>query len=140
MSRQYFGVEALSLTAAQRAVLVAALKLLGRDNRAPQPSHRNHWRVRLDGQAVIFEANWNTDEWTVAGLGNRLATLFGVSPALVTFATAQTVYGPTATYTYSGTNRLRLIAFGGLLATWAESHDAVTAYLAANSAAWESAV
>lgn len=135
MTRQYFGIEALNLTAGQRATLVAALQGLGRNNAHPQPSHRNHWRIRPDNLAVIFEADFNDDEWTVAGLKARLAAIFGIDPALVTTAVAQTVYGPVVTFTRTS-DRLRLVAFGGLLATWAESRAAAVAYLKANAAAW----
>jgi hypothetical protein len=111
------------------------LRALG-SNTHPNPCMRNHWRVRLDNQAVIFEANFNDEDWTVATIRQRLANIFGVNVTLVTANTTTTAYGPVVTISYSGTARLRMIAFGGLLATWAQSHDLVLAYLAANKAAW----
>jgi hypothetical protein len=135
MSRQYYGIEALNLTAAQRGTLVDALKQLGRDNQATNPCNRNHWRVRPDNLAVLFEANWDTSDWTVEGIKTRLANLFGIDPSLVTATTQQTAYGPLVTFTRT-TDRLRMIAFGGLSVTYAESHAAVLQYLAANRAAW----
>jgi len=134
MSRQYYGIENLGLTAAQKNTLVQALQGLG-DNTNPNPSRRNHWRIRLDNNAVIFEASFNDDDWTVEGIKNKIATILGVNASLVTSATAQTPYGPVVTYTRT-TDRLRLVAFGGLLATYTDSQNAVLAYLFANAAAW----
>ena len=53
----YFYVEALSLTAQQKATLVNALKALGERNQDEHPNERNHWRIRQDNNAVIFEAD-----------------------------------------------------------------------------------
>ena len=135
MSRQYYGIENLALTVAQRDTLVSALRQLGA-NTHPNPCYRNHWRVRLDNQAIIFEGNFNDGDWTVATIRQRLATIFGVNVTLVTASTTTTAYGPVVTISYNSTARLRMIAFGGLLATWAQSHDLVLAYLAANKTAW----
>jgi hypothetical protein len=135
MSRQYYGIEAINLTLVQRQTLVDALQRLGA-NQHPNPSHRCHWRVRLDNLAVIFEAEFDDADWTVDGVKTRLANLLGINANLVTSAVSQTQYGPVVTYSRSG-DRLRLVAFGGLLATWDESHDQVLAYLAANTSAWD---
>jgi hypothetical protein len=136
MSRQNYGIENLALTVAQRDTLVSALRTLG-ENTHPNPCMRNHWRVRLDNQAVIFEASRNDEDWTVSTIRQRLANIFGANVALATASTATTAYGPVVTISYSGTPRLRMIAFGGLLATWEESHDAALAFLAENSEEWE---
>lgn len=137
MSRQYYGVENLGLTDAQRDVLAEALRQLGANNH-PSPSRRNHWRVRLDGQVVIFEGLFNDSDWTALTIRQYLADIYGIDPATINYATTSTAYGPVVTYSRpAGTPRLRLIAFGGLLATWEQSHDQVLSYLAANRAAWE---
>ena len=135
MSRLYYGIEDLGLSASQRANLVAILQQLG-DNNHSQPNYRNHWRIRLDNLAVIFEANFADEDWTEVSLKTRLAGVMGIAPALVTISTASTFYGPTVTFTRT-TARLRMIAFGGLLASWEASHQAVLAYLKANQAAWD---
>jgi hypothetical protein len=136
MSRQYYGIEDLALTAGQRGELVAALKQLG-DNQSERPCFRNHIRVRPDNRAVIFEGSFNDSDWTAAGLAERLANLFGVSPAVISSDTQQSEYGPVVTFSAGGTDRLRMIAFGGLLASWQVSHELVKDFLANNLAEWE---
>ena len=101
-----------------------------------QPSMMNHWRVRLDRQAVIFVALFEDRDITVAEFKNKLANIFNVDPALVTDSVQQTPYGPLVTFGYT-VPRLRFLLFGGINATWQESGDACRAYLAANLAAWE---
>lgn len=136
MTRQYYGIENLGLTAPQKQTLITALQALG-DNANLNPSRRNHWRIRTDNDAVIFEAQFNYADWTVQAITNRLATIFGVDPSTITATTSSTQYGPVVTFDRpAGTNRLRLVAFGGFLATYAESHNAAIAYLIANAAAW----
>jgi hypothetical protein len=137
MTRQYYGIENLGLTDAQRNTLATALRALGA-NTHPNPCMRNHWRARLDGQAIIFEAQFNDSDWTTESLTARLAAIFNVDPTAITSAVTTTAYGPVVTFSRpAGTPRLRLVAFGGLLASWSQSHDAALAYLAANLAQWE---
>jgi hypothetical protein len=136
MSIQYYGIENLGLNALQKATLVDALKQIG-DNHSPYPNHRNHWRVRLDNDAVIFEGKFSDEDWTADSVKNKLANIFGVNPATIGDSTQSTQYGPVVTYSRGG-DKLRLIAFGGLLASWEESHDKVLAFLADNRAEWES--
>jgi hypothetical protein len=138
MSHLYIGIEALSLTAAQRNTLVSHLRSLGPQS-GPMPAKITHWRPRLDNLAAIFEAEFDADTVTPLAIRNRLAQIYGVAQSNITYATQQTAYGPVVTYRAANQDRLRLIAFGGVDATWAESHAAVTAYLAANRADWEPA-
>ena len=138
MARQYYGIEALDLTAQQRQTLVQALQALGRSNGHAQPAWRNHWRVRLDALAVIFEGDFDDESWTVDSIKTRLANLFDVDADSIGAQVQQTAYGPLATFT-RGPATVRLVAFGGLLATWQESRAAALAYLAANREAWEAA-
>jgi hypothetical protein len=135
MSRQYYGIEDIALTQAQRETLIDALKKIGKP-RSLQPAYFNHWRVRNDNKAVIFEGRFDDDEWTVDTVVNRLAHIFNVDPAIISTSVNQTQYGPVVTFSAGGTDRMRMIAFGGLLATWEESHDLVSQYLAANSGDW----
>jgi hypothetical protein len=135
MSTQYYGIEDLGMTAAQRQTLITALKDLG-DNQSKYPNHRNHWRVRPDNQAVIFEGKFNDADWTVESIKNKLANIFNVDPATVGDSQQSTQYGPVVTYSRAG-DKLRLIAFGGLLASWKDSHDQVLTYLANNHDEWE---
>ena len=135
MSIQYYGIEDLGLTAAQRQTLIDVLKQTG-DNQSIYPNHRNHWRVRLDNKAVIFEGKFNDADWTVDSLKNKLANIFNVAPGTIGDSSQSTQYGPVVTYSRAG-DKLRLIAFGGLLASWEESHAKVLTYLSNNLDDWE---
>jgi len=135
----YVYVERLNLTDQQTADLIEGLKSLGRANDSPYPNLRNHWRIRADHNAAIFEAEWSNDTVTAEAVKNRLATLFGVNPNLVTYTTTQTPYGPAVTYRYQNQNRVRFGVFGGMSATWVESWLACVAYLIANRLLWETA-
>jgi hypothetical protein len=125
----YFYVEILSATPAQRDTLVAQLQTLGQRNADANPRYRNHWRIRLDNLAAIFEAMWDDSQLTAVAIRNRLAAIFGVANTSITYATTQTAYGPVITYTYASVARLRLGVFAGPVAA--------RQYLADNAAAWE---
>jgi hypothetical protein len=137
MTRRYIGVEDLGMTADQRQTLIDHLKQLGANNQHPNPCNRNHWRVRLDGLAVIFEADWNTESWTVESVKEYLANLYDINPATISDSLAQTQYGPAVTYSRNG-DKLRVIVFGGADSTYAGSHVAVLSFLSNNAAEWES--
>jgi hypothetical protein len=139
MIHLYIGLENIALTAPQKQTLIAALAALGPAS-DPQPSHRNHRRVRLDGDAVIFEAAFGDNDLTVSALRQYVADVFGVPVAQVTSATANQTFAsipsPIVTLTYQAVARLRVALFGGTSATWVQSAVEVRAYLAANAAAW----
>jgi hypothetical protein len=139
MIHVYAGMENIALTGPQKATLVAALAALGPSS-DPQPSHLNHRRVRLDGDAVIFEAAFGDDDLTVTSLRQYVANVFGVPVAQVTASTTNQTFAsipsPIVTLTYQAVARLRVALFGGTGATWPESAIEVRAYLAANAAAW----
>ena len=136
----YFGIENLALDAEQRATLVAALRALWPGSH-PQPACLNHWRTRLDGDAAIFEALFDTDHLTVDAFKTRLAAVFGVDPATIDHSLTSQVFHslptPIATFSRAGTDYLRMALFGGLSATWLESGDEARAYLALYSDQWE---
>lgn len=135
----YIAIENLALTANQRGKLITALRKLGPASDR-QPERFNHRRTRLDGQAVIFEAAFNDNNISVAGIKGYLANVFGVAASTINHSVNQTQYGPVATYERGGTNYLRLVQFGGVGSSWETSRLAAVAYLRANSAAWELAV
>jgi len=120
----------------QRDMLFAALKGLGRNNLHPKPNYRNHWRIRLDGKAMIFEGDFNDEDWTVDSMTNWLSQVFEVNPHTISASLASTGYGPMATFIRNGA-KMRMIAFGGLLTSWQESHLKALAYLKANKLEWE---
>lgn len=138
----YFGIENIALTAGQRATLIAALQAIGPASDS-QPSHIHHWRVRLDNDAVIFEAAYDSSELTVAAFKQYLATTFGVAVGQITSAassaTFDTLPSTVLTFSYQATARMRAVLFGGVSASHAESRDEAAAYLASNSAAWDAA-
>ena len=99
------------------------------------PAHFNHWRVRLDKQAIILEALFNEDHLTVDAFKNRLSIIFNVEIDTITDVVQQTQYGPLVTFGCI-TPRIRFLLFGGVNATWMESGDACRAYLADNTDDW----
>lgn len=135
--RLYFGVENISLTTPQKGTLVSALQALGPAGDA-MPSHINHWRVRLDNDALIFEALFDDALLTVAAITTRLATIFGVPAAQITSVVTTPAVGMVAVFSYQAVQKMRLVLFGGASATYQDSGDAARAYLASNAAAWES--
>lgn len=136
MSRQYYGIENVGMTSGQKATLINVLKQLG-DNQNPNSCKRNHWRVRLDGDAVIFEAQYDDSDWTLDSMKQKLADIFGVSVSNIDASSQSTSYGPLVTFAYNSSDKIRMIAFAGLLATYEDSHNAVLAYLIANKVDWE---
>lgn len=100
------------------------------------PAIMNHWRVRLDHEAVIFEALFNEDNLTIDAFRNKLADIFGVDPSTITDTVQQTQYGPLVTFARSG-DRLRFLLFGGINATWMDSGDACRQFLSDNKDDWE---
>jgi len=141
VSKLYWYVERINLTDAQRTTLVDGLKTLAPNLGRSQPADRNHWRVRLDGNAAIFEADWDDAMITVVAVRNRLASLFGVSQASVTYTTSTPTIlsrpSEVATYSYGGQQRMRFGVFGGRDASWGESLAEAREYLRQNAAAWE---
>jgi hypothetical protein len=93
--------------------------------------------MRPDNQAAIIEARWQDAHITDASIRAYLANAFGVAPATVTSAASSNAYGRVLTLTYNAIQRVRFLLFGGVGATWEQSRQAVLAYLAANSAQWE---
>ncbi len=136
----YFAVEDLNLNVNQRQMLIEQLKKLGPAEH-PSPAMRNHWRVRLDGNAVIFEALFNNNVLTVDSFRDRLAALFNVDSDTVdsrlqnvTFKNRPT---PIATFSWGGTDYLRFALFGGVDAAWKDSGDECRGYLVTNQDEWE---
>lgn len=135
--RGYFLVENLGLTDAQRATLVDGLKTLGLRNLSIYPNERIHWAIRPDNNALIFEAVFDADSISAVGIRDRLANLFGVPVTSITYNIIQTIYGPLVVYKYLTVNKLRAGVFGGLDATWEESHTAALLYLSDYAEDWQ---
>ena len=131
----YLAIENVGLTSAQRDTFIDALKQLGPQSH-PSPACLCHWRVRLDNEAVIFEALFNEDNLTIDAFRNKLANIFDVEPSTITNSVQQTQYGPLVMFARSG-DRLRFLLFGSTNATWMESGDACRAFLMDNRDDWE---
>lgn len=139
MPAQYCGLENIALTAPQKQTLIDALSALG-PGTSSSPARLNHRRVRLDNDAVIFEALFGDSDLTTANLRQYLANVFGVAVGQISAATVQQTFSvlptPIVTLTFSAVARIRVALFGGTAATHEESRVEVLAYLAANAAAW----
>jgi hypothetical protein len=136
----YLGIENLNLNASQRQTLVEELKALGPSS-DPQPERLCHWRIRLDGEAAIFEALFNEDNLTVARFKQRLGAIFGVDPAAINHTTITSHFAggntPVVTFSRAGTDYLRFALFGGAGVSWQQSGDECRGYLAAYLAEWD---
>lgn len=132
----YFYVEDLGLTQQQRLTLVNELKAWGLKNQDLHPNLRNHWHIRKDNKAVIFEAVFDADNMTELWFSNELAEIFSVPVGNITVSTTNTEYGPVSTFKYNNVDRLRMGIFGGLSADWLLSLTAALHFLADNQAAW----
>ena len=136
----YFAIEDLNLNDTQRQTLITALRALG-PSAHPLPACLTHWRTRLDNKAAIFEALFDADHLTVDAFKARLAAIFDVEPAAIDHSlgshTFDTLPTPVATFSYSGTDYLRLALFGGPSATWQQSGDEARAYLVLYAEQWE---
>jgi len=138
----YFGIENLNLNDIQRDTLVGVLNTLGPLNDA-LPCYNNHRRVRLDGQAAIYEALWNEDTITIQTFKTHLGDIFNVDPTTITHSVNQVMLNAlnsaVVTFIRSGTSYLRVVFFGydGMTwPTWEQSRGEVIAYLVANAAEW----
>lgn len=139
MTHCYFGIENINLTNGQRSTLVTGLQSLAINNNDPQPCNRNHWRIRTDNNAVIFEAEFDEDTLTIAAIKQRLADIFSVAVGTITHSTSQSAYGLVVTFIQGGQNKVRSVAFGhngSAWGTYADSKAAILAYLLANAVAW----
>lgn len=134
----YFGIENINLTNGQRNTLVSGLQSLGA-NSSEYPNRRNHWRIRLDNQAIIFEAEFDEDNLTINAIKQRLATIFSVNVATISHSITTPSIGTVITFTHSATNYFRMVCFGmtgGVWPNWVVSNAAAQAYLITNAAAW----
>lgn len=135
----YLGLENLALTDPQKLLIVDQLKTLGQRN-SGLPHVRNHWRVRPDNDALIFEAVWDDANLTALQMRTWLAGIFGVALAQVTSNLTTPTFSvrqsQVLTFTYQSVARLRSVAFGGVSATREQSRIEALAYLTANAGAW----
>ncbi len=134
--RGYFYIEALSMTEQQKQTLVNALKAWGLRNQSDYPNERNHWRIRPDNNAVIFEAVFESNLLTVAALRTRLAALFGVNENLIIPTASSNQYGEIVVFKYNNINRLRVGVFGGRSAGYSASWAAAYQFVIDFTSVW----
>ena len=136
----YFYIENLGLNAQQKQALIAALQQWGLRNDSDNPKDRNHWRTRLDNEALIFEAAFNAEQLTLSSFEARLVGLFGVSAEQIGAATSQNKYGEVAVFSYGGTDRLRLGVFAGRQAGYLQSQVATQQFLIDFASDWNGGI
>ena len=139
--RGYFCFENIALTGPQKQTLVDGLRQLG-PGIHPQPAYICHWRTRLDNDAAIFEALFNSDHLTIQAFKNRLAAIFSVPAANITHSASTASYSPgnlsnVVVFSYNSIDRLMVILFGSNTGTYDQSHDEVLGYLFLNMADWD---
>lgn len=122
----------------QRVTLVDWFRDFGREDDSPYPNRRMHTRVRLDSEAVIFEAVVNEDWLDNDFISAKLADIFDVDPVTITVVVSQNIYGTMGDFQRpAGTSRMRLGIFGGTNATVEESRSSCVAYLITYNELWE---
>lgn len=136
----YIGLENLNLNAAQRTQLYDEIRQLG-PSFNPSPAKLLHERLRLDGDAGIWEALFNENKLTVQAIKAWLANIFGIQPDDITVTTVTQSFanGETSvtTYSYGATNYVRSAPFNGLGCEWCTSGDECRGYFSLYQSEWE---
>jgi hypothetical protein len=134
----YYVSERLNISEANWDALIALFDAMGTSG-SPFPAYNNHKRTRLDGDAVIYESQFNPGEVSGAAFRQMLADEFGVDVEDITQVITSDDYvglGTTVwTYSYNAIERFIVRRFGGG-STWRQSRLECLGYLAANSEAW----
>jgi hypothetical protein len=136
----YFLVERLNIGANNWNALKALFESMGTTVN-PYPAFINHWRTRLDGDAVIYESRFGRDEVSMPTFKQLLADEFGVDVDDIQTTTNYTSYsGDEMTtiwiFTYNALDRFAVHRFAGA-GTWHQSRHEAHAYLAANLEEWQ---
>ena len=136
MTKRYYGIENLNLSDQQKNIFVDALKEFG-SNFSIFPDERNHFRLRLDNEAIIFDGNFLDSSWSVNNIKSKLANIFSVNESLIDSVLATVGYGKVVTFSYNNTDMIRMIIFGGTSSSWNESNQSVRLYLFNNEIEWQ---
>ena len=135
----YFVAERLNIGAGNWAQLQSLLENMGTLD-SKFPAYNNHKRTRLDGDAVIYESEFEPGEISGAAFRQLLADEFGVPVEDIGQTISQDDYAGHGTivwtYDYNALDRFIVRRFGGGGA-WEESRQECLGYLKANSAEWE---
>ena len=137
----YVVVEKGTISAANWDALCALFAAMG-EHGTPFPMMNNHSRTRLDGDAVIYESNFDTTEVSIEAFKQMLADEFGVQVGDIDDVPSQDDYAGIGTATwaflYNAVSRFIVRRFGGGGATWQESRLETLGYLKLYAAEWES--
>lgn len=137
----YFVVERQNIGSGNWETLQGLFENMGTHD-SQFPMYNNHWRCRLDGDAVICESNFDTDEITVDAFKQLLADTFGVDVADIEDIQSVVLYGDydTAVWVYSypvgGDDRFTVRRFGRG-GEWVESQNECLGYLVLHETLWE---
>lgn len=137
----YLLIENLGLNNNQRTTLINEIRQLG-PRVHPSPACLNHWRTRLDNQAAIFEALFDTNHLTIQAMKRRLANIFNVLEEDITHTYEEISYSPgnksdKVELYYKGNEKIRFILFGTMTGTYEQSWYEVMGYLKLNEATWQ---
>ena len=139
----YFVVEKQNIGAGNWESLKALFEGMGTDD-SPMPAHNNHRRTRLDGNAVIYESRFDSDEVSLGAFKQLLADEFGVDVNDIESTTDIVVYGDYDTavwqfaYPVGGDDRFQVERFGRGGGDWEVSRNECLGYLFDNAAEWVS--
>jgi len=144
--RGYFAVIRKNVGIGNWSALIALFEAMGQHD-SPFPMNNNHWRTRLDGDAVIYESNFDASEVTVAEFKALLAAEFGVPVEDILDTQSSESYAGHTTQVWTfwypdldaGHDRFRVERFGNG-GTWPVSREECVGYLIQYAAEWESEV
>ena len=137
----YFVVERQSISIENWDALIALFEAMGQHDTS-FPMYNNHWRARLDGDAVIYESNFDTTEVSVEAFKQLLADEFGVDVADIEDEQSIVVYGDYETnvwqfiYPIAGQDRFKVERFGHG-GDWEVSRNECLGYLSLFHNEWD---
>lgn len=136
----YFVVERQNISADNWAALQVVFESMGTLG-SRFPCYNNHQRTRVDGDAVIYESRFDTEEVSVAAFKQLLADEFGVPLENIAHQTDTTTYADTETaiwqFLYNDVERFKVERFGAGGSIWQQSGDECRGYLALYRDEWD---
>jgi len=130
----YFVFENLALSQDDWDALVERFRQRG-STTSPQPAERNHQRLRLDEQAIIFEALFNENAVNERAVEGILSSITKIPPSRIDFAIEENG-DKVITYDIDGVPSLVHTVMANEGATWNESRIAILSYIQTNKAEW----
>lgn len=139
----YFVVERLNIGIGNWSALVSLFDAMGTHD-STLPAHNTHWRTRLDGNAIIYESLYDSEEVSITAFKQLLANEFGVAIDDILHILSNedyAGYGTTVWVFYYdsidiGKDRFRVERFapGG---SWNDSREECIAYISTYAQLWE---